>query len=139
VLARARAACYAERALEPLPPEWVEAGFERLGEEEMCVRPRFRRRVQIVEQDIREEMPAGVFDLLLCRNLVFTYFEASLQADLLERLLRRMAPAGVLVIGAHETLPPGDWPLERLHGHLPILSLRDAGSIRPNDARAAGG
>jgi chemotaxis protein methyltransferase CheR len=139
VLARARAACYAERALEPLPPEWVEAGFERLGEEEMCVRPRFRRRVQIVEQDIREEMPAGMFDLLLCRNLVFTYFEASLQADLLERLLRRMAPAGVLVIGAHETLPPGGWPLERLHGHLPILSLRDAGSIRPNDARAAGG
>jgi chemotaxis protein methyltransferase CheR len=48
-------------------------------------------------------MPGGVFDLVLCRNLVFTYFEASLQVALLERLLQRMAPSAVLLIGAHET------------------------------------
>lgn len=120
MLTRARAACYSERALEPMPPEWVEEGFERLGDE-ICLRTRFKRRVEIVGQDIREEMPTGPFDLILCRNLVFTYFEASLQVAVLERILHRLLPSGMLVIGAHEALPPGEWPLEPSFGELPML------------------
>jgi chemotaxis protein methyltransferase CheR len=77
--------------------------------------------VEIIEQDIRKEMPEGPFDLVLCRNLVFTYFDVALQVVLLERLLRRMVPSGVLVIGGHESLPAGEWLLERPHGALPIF------------------
>jgi chemotaxis protein methyltransferase CheR len=66
-------------------------------------------------------MPSGAFDLVLCRNLVFTYFDASLQVSLLERILERLAPSGVLVLGAHEALPRGEWSLERAYGALPIF------------------
>jgi chemotaxis protein methyltransferase CheR len=123
MLARARLGCYPPKALRGLPAEWVEVGFEPRGDA-LCLRATFRQWVRIVEQDIREEMPAGVFDLVLCRNLVFTYFEASLQVILLERILERMALSSVLVIGTHEFLPQGDWPLERAYGALPIFRLQ---------------
>jgi chemotaxis protein methyltransferase CheR len=50
-------------------------------------------------------MPVGPFDLILCRNLAFTYFELNLQRAILRRLEQRLAPEGVLVVGAHESLP----------------------------------
>jgi chemotaxis protein methyltransferase CheR len=123
MIARAREACYAPGALKELPPQWVEVGFERVGDV-LCLRAPFKDPVEVVEQDIRVAMPEGRFDIILCRNLVFTYFEGSLQAVLLERLVRRMTPSGVLVLGAHESLPPGAWPLARRHGALPIFRLR---------------
>jgi chemotaxis protein methyltransferase CheR len=123
MLARARMGCYSAAALRALPIEWVKTGFEPKGDA-LCLRATFRQCVRIVEQDIREEMPAGVFDLILCRNLVFTYFEPSFQGVLLERILQRLALTGVLVIGAHEALPSGEWPLERAYGALPIFRVR---------------
>ena len=50
-------------------------------------------------------MPAGRFDLILCRNLVFTYFSTALQQQLLAELQLRLCAGGALVIGAHEALP----------------------------------
>jgi chemotaxis protein methyltransferase CheR len=120
MLARARMGCYAPPALRALPVGWVNDGFEPVGDA-LCLRPPFRRGVGIIEQDIRKEMPGGTFDLILCRNLVFTYFEPRLQAVLLGRLLQHVATSGVLVLGAHEVLPPGEWPLERPYGALPIF------------------
>jgi chemotaxis protein methyltransferase CheR len=50
-------------------------------------------------------MPKGMFDLILCRNLVFTYFLDDLQKDVLKRIKTRLSPDGYLVIGNHESLP----------------------------------
>ncbi len=44
---------------------------------------------------------------MLCRNLVFTYYDDALQKELLERLVRRLVPGGFLVVGIHESLPGG--------------------------------
>jgi chemotaxis protein methyltransferase CheR len=68
------------------------------------LRSKIRGRVRFLHQDIRAEMPAGPFDLVLCRNLVFTYFDAELQRELLSRIRARLAPNGLLGIGAHESL-----------------------------------
>ncbi len=70
------------------------------------------------EQDIRSAEPEGAFDLILCRNLVFTYFERELQKEILGRLIAKLHDQGVLVIGVHEALPPGasglaPWPGSR--------------------------
>jgi chemotaxis protein methyltransferase CheR len=54
---------------------------------------------------VRQEAPAGRFDLVLCRNLAFTYFAAPLQEAVLERIAASLAPQGLLVIGSHEHLP----------------------------------
>jgi chemotaxis methyl-accepting protein methylase len=44
----------------------------------------------------------------VCRNLAFMYFDTALQGDVLARLAHAIAPDGVLVLGAHETLPVGE-------------------------------
>ena len=57
-------------------------------------------------------MPDGPFDIILCRNLVFTYFEETLQTEILEGLLTRLCAGGILVTGIHESIPDGDFGLE---------------------------
>jgi chemotaxis protein methyltransferase CheR len=62
------------------------------------------RHVTFAHHDIREEPPPGQFDLVLCRNLVFTYFDEATQRATIERFAR---VTKTLVIGAHERLPGG--------------------------------
>ena len=72
------------------------------------LRPAFRRDVRFRRQDIRERLPGGEFDLVLCRNLAFTYFDEVGQRRILGRLARRLRPGGVLVVGRRETLPQSE-------------------------------
>ena len=60
----------------------------------------------------REARPDGHFDLVLCRNLVLTYFDDRLQSEILRRIIDTMADGAVLVIGIHEDLPEGSDGLE---------------------------
>ena len=80
------------------------AAFEPFGEE-YCLAANYRRPVRFVEQNIRREFPEGCLDLILCRNVVFTYFAPSLQAVIARRLAERLTPGGFLVLGIHESLP----------------------------------
>lgn len=107
LLARARRGCYPESALRDLPRRFREEAFTPAGEE-LCLSERFREPVDFRLEDVRRALPQGVFDLLLCRNLVFTYFEPSLQREIQERLLEKIRPGGALVVGERETpLPVG--------------------------------
>ena len=119
VLERAREGRYDPGTLKELPDEWVEAAFVERGEE-LVLQAAFREPVDLRRQDVRKEMPPGPFHLIFCRNLVFTYFARELQARVLEGLLERLAPGGLLVLGGQEELPPGDWPLERPHPSHPV-------------------
>jgi chemotaxis protein methyltransferase CheR len=65
-----------------------------------------RKNITFLHQDVRTDMPEGPFDLVFCRNLVFTYFAPALQQTILARIGERLAPQGYLVIGAKEHLPP---------------------------------
>jgi chemotaxis protein methyltransferase CheR len=117
VLRRARAAVYSPGSLKDLPEEWRDAAF-RFADGSYVLSPSVRRRVVFRRQDIRRRMPAGPFHLVLCRNLVFTYFDAAERRRTLVRMARRMAAGGVLVVGAHEhvTEAGGLVPVEGLSG-----------------------
>jgi chemotaxis protein methyltransferase CheR len=120
VLARARAARYPPSSLRLLPPDWRAHGFERVGADG-CLRERFRAGVSFFEQDLRTATPPGEFDLLLCRNLAFTYFDEATQQALLARLRAALVPGGALVIGRRERLPAGavdlaPWPQAERRG-----------------------
>jgi len=104
VLERARIACYTGGSLKLLPPAWRELAFTRAGDR-YCLRTEYRAGVDFALQDIRHALPPDRFHLILCRNLAFTYFDEALQHRTLERLLTRLAPGGVLVIGRREVLP----------------------------------
>ncbi|MEN8185458.1 MAG: CheR family methyltransferase [Myxococcota bacterium] len=104
LVARAKRAVYAASALKELPAGWRSNAFERL-DGSYRLREKFRPGVQFRQQDIRKAMPAGPFDLILCRNVAFTYFETDLQLAILGRLVKRLVPGGALLVGAHEALP----------------------------------
>lgn len=104
MIARARTGCYARGSLRDVPDSWPAKAFER-SDDRYCVRPDYRGGVSFVQQDIRTEAPDGPFDVILCRNLVFTYFDEPLQRRVLTRLLTHLAAGGYLLVGRHEKLP----------------------------------
>jgi chemotaxis protein methyltransferase CheR len=119
MLRRAETACYAKSSLKDVPQEWLLRAFA-CSDTLLCLLPEFRQSVRFIMQDIRRSMPDGPFDLILCRNLVFTYFDDRLQRRLLQAIIDRLAPRGFLVLGAHEKLPDGDISLAAALPGLPI-------------------
>jgi len=116
LLERARTGCYQASSLKALPPPLLAEAFTRHGEQ-LCVRHEFRA-IEIFQQDIRQTVPEGEFDLVLCRNAVLTYFEPALQHEVMGRVVARLRPGGALVIGMHESLP------ENLQGFVPWRGAR---------------
>ena len=104
LLDRARVACYSPSSLRELPPAWIDAAFVRQNDQ-YCLRDPWKSCVEFLQQDIRTDQPSGPFDLVLCRNLAFTYFDEAAQRRIVSRLAERMAADGFLVVGMHETLP----------------------------------
>lgn len=120
VLERARRACYPASSLKRLPEAWRARAFEPVAGE-YCLRAEHRRGVEFLQQDVRTTLPHGNFNLILCRNLVFTYYDEDTQREILARLLTRLPPGSALVIGRHEILPSGTtelipWPEAEAQG-----------------------
>jgi chemotaxis protein methyltransferase CheR len=46
----------------------------------------------------------GAFDLIFCRN-VLIYFNQETKAAVIDRLIRHLAPGGLLFLGHSETIP----------------------------------
>ena len=104
MLDRARRGIYSAGTLRELPSPWREQVFRPSGETFRLKRG-FKRGIEWLNQDLRAEMPEGPFDLVLCRNLAFTYFDPPLQQRIQEALAARLRAGGLLVIGGHESLP----------------------------------
>jgi len=115
MLSRAKKACYPYSSLKALPASWLEAAF-RMENGSYCLEGRYKKSLSFLRQDIRHEMPKELFDLVLCRNLVFTYFDDALQRKLLEKIEEKVRPGGYLVIGTHESLPKGAGGFEHISG-----------------------
>lgn len=114
LLDRARTGCYGAGSVGELPGEWKADGFRRVGDA-WCLRDAVKEGVTWQCRDLRATAPDGPFDLVLCRNLAFTYFADDGQRAVASRIAGVLRPGGALVLGAHETLPPGTdifapWP-----------------------------
>ena len=134
-LRRARQARYSSGSLKDLPAHWIARAFEREAEE-LVLRDELRSDVELLQQDIRKEMPPGPFDLILCRYLAFTYFEESLQREIGEGLLARTRPNGFIVLGKHEAWPSAVPGLFEVRAGLRIYRKLTSGSavdaLRPD-------
>ena len=104
MLARAQRGCYAIGSLKDFPTGWLAQTMTRSGEL-LEVRPELREQVEFRLQDIREGLPEGSFQLILCRHLVFTYFDGDLQRELLQEMVSKLEPGGILVTSKQEPLP----------------------------------
>lgn len=115
VLTRAREGCYPASSLAEIPEAWREAAFEPAGDLR-CVRSAVKSLVELRRENLRETLPDGPFHLIFCRNLAFTYFDETVQKEIAQRIVERLAPGGLLVIGGHERLPDGASGLTRCEG-----------------------
>jgi chemotaxis protein methyltransferase CheR len=104
MLARARRGCYARSSLKDVPADWLADAFEERNGE-YCLRPPVREGIEFRRQDIRRDQPPGPFDLILCRHLLFTYFDAGLQQSVGRAMLARLREGGLLVAGKQESIP----------------------------------
>jgi len=97
-------ACYPHSSIRYLPELWRYQAFMRQ-QNLYSLKPEYRYPITFRVQDIRCSLPSGRFDLVLCRNLVFTYFSTELQRQVTEQINKVIQPGGALVIGCHESLP----------------------------------
>ena len=97
-------ACYPFSSVRDLPSDWLDAAFYP-GDGEYCLHDHYRQTVRFSQHDIRSAAPDGPFDLVLCRNLAFTYFDDGLQRETARHIAAVLRPGGLLVLGAHEHLP----------------------------------
>ena len=103
-LGRAAAGEYPIATLRELPERWQDLAFEP-GTEHRRLRDRFRAAVTFRRHDVRDDPPGGVFDLVLCRNLAFSYFDVTVQRRVATIFRGALRDGGVLVVGKDEQLP----------------------------------
>jgi chemotaxis protein methyltransferase CheR len=106
MLARAGTASYARGSVKEVPADLLDRGFVK-SDGEYRLRDTYRGRIVFLLRDVRDPLPQGPFHLVLCRNLVFTYFDDVHQREAAAGITNIMAPGGFLVVGRHETVPAG--------------------------------
>ena len=104
MIGRARHGCYGGGSLREVPERWRADAF-RLEGPLWCVRDEFRRSITFRCEDLSTSAPDGPFDLVLCRNNAFSYFDEGLQRATAQRLLSRLKRDAVVVLGTHEVWP----------------------------------
>jgi chemotaxis protein methyltransferase CheR len=127
MLTRAQQGLFSDGSLRELPDELRQTGLQPagVGLYRVCCAPhpppllatlhhpplphrvadRFRHGLTWLCQDVRHQLAGSRFDLILCRNLVFTYFDPALQVEIAGRLQSALRSGGALVLGKHEQLP----------------------------------
>jgi chemotaxis protein methyltransferase CheR len=111
---RARKGCYPASSIRELPETSKNRAFI-FKDKLFCLKENYKKRVQFLQQDIRINQPAGPFHIILCRNLIFTYYAKNLQNEIGQNLVNRLQTGGFLVIGTHEKLP------DSLFGLSPVV------------------
>ncbi len=101
---RAEDASYSYGSIKNLPSTWREQVFVQV-DEQYLLKPEYRQNCVFRVEDVRKVVPTDRFQLVLCRNLVFTYFDEIQQGNILERMKTVINKDGALVIGIHESLP----------------------------------
>jgi chemotaxis protein methyltransferase CheR len=103
-LERAEAGSYPESSLRELPAALRGKYFRREGNSyRIC--EAVRRSVRFRNLDLLRDPPPGRFDLILCRNAVFTYFRPEMRLAVAGTFAAALREGGYLVIGRTESLP----------------------------------
>lgn len=79
---------------------------------------------ELERQDLLGALPQRQFDLILCRNVAFTYFSDDRARAALQRLASRLRVGGALVIGLHERLPGSSDGFDPWPGCRAVFRLR---------------
>ena len=125
VLERAKRGRYPPGALSELTESELMKYFQTIeaGEEQFKINQAPSRHVRFEKRNIQKSLPDGSFQLIFCRNLLFTYYRKEHQEQFLKKLKPMLKPAGYLVIGSNEELPDTDW-LVQVNRSQPIYQKK---------------
>jgi chemotaxis methyl-accepting protein methylase len=92
-------------------PEAVVARFFLSVREEKSYKVSERLKEGIIWRgyDLLLDFPGTNFRLVFLRNSLLTYYEDELEIPAFRKVINSMAQGGLLVIGSHEKIPPGNW------------------------------
>jgi len=115
LLERAGKGLFSESSLRDLPLDLIRQSFCHSGRFYSLLED-FRQNIDFAKQDIRKNLPCGLFHLILCRNLVFTYFDEAQQQKILGSITDTLLPDGFFITGIYEVLPRGEFRLKPYGG-----------------------
>jgi len=104
LLERAKEGKYKKSSLKEVPKEIFQKFF-KIENGLYVLDPSIRESVDLRRHDIIHEEPVSGMDIILCRNLAFTYFSKETQISVLKRVSNSLKEMGHLVIGRDESLP----------------------------------
>ena len=105
-LQRARAGIYSTGSLKELTPEIRSEYFtKKPGKKLFEVKDFLKKNISWKIHHLLSDPPGRDFDVVFLRNSVLTYYEEKLKKRALEKVLSRLAPGGILIIGSHESIP----------------------------------
>ena len=102
-LARTKAAIFAEADVARLEPSRRQRHFVPSGTG-WTVRPEVRRLVDVRRHDLTADPVPGLFDLIVCRNVLIYLTEAA-KSRLYPAFAAALRPGGVLFVGGTEIVP----------------------------------
>ena len=102
-LSHARKGVYSENRLHTMEPALVERFFQPCGLRKVQVVDRLRERVCFARVNVLnlDRAPMGNMDMVFCQNLLI-YFRRWRRIAIIEQLVKRLAPGGLLVLGPGE-------------------------------------
>ncbi len=104
-LSKGRQAIFGARKVEMISPEFRERYFEKIDQNRYQVLPKLRERLCFAQVNVREldKAPMSDMDIIYCQNLLI-YFRRWRQREIVSRLIERLAPGGILVLGVGEVI-----------------------------------
>jgi len=133
-LATARRGRYPGKRLVRVSPAQRARYFRRVAPDTWEVVPALRKRICFAQLNVLEldRAPLAPMDLIFCQN-VLIYFDRHQRGAILERVVARLAPGGLLVLGPGEVVGWRHPELERVHypDTLAFRRVARAGGGRP--------
>ncbi len=102
VLEKAALGIYSSKAVQTLPSYYLEKYFLPEGNF-YCIKDSIKKMVRFQQQDLLKDNFGRAFDLILCRNVVIYFTEASKQG-LYRKFCDALRPGGILFIGSTEQI-----------------------------------
>ncbi len=107
VLEKARQGRYPMERARGMPPAMLRSYcLKGVGSQEghLLIDPTLRRRVRLAQINLNEALPeVGEFDVIFLRN-VMIYFQAETKRQVVARLLAKLRPGGIFIVGHSESL-----------------------------------
>ena len=116
---KARAGIYTKSSLKEVPQDIREHYFDiRKSGHHFEVKAFLKKGIDWEVQDNLADPLGSTFDIIFLRNNLLTYYREHKKKEGLRKIIKTLAPDGLLIVGSHEKIPPGTLNIKR-HNSIP--------------------